>query len=208
MEESRALELMERAEVILHGHFVYTSGKHGHIYVNKDRVYLNPVICSELCYGIAEEFADRGIEIVVGPEKGGIILSQLVALHMSKMIGLDVQAAYAEKEGDRFVLKRGYDEAVCGKQVGVVEDILNTGGSARKTVGAVRGCGGTVVAVGALWNRGGVTTSMIGNIRDLAALVTKQYPAWDESEIPPDLAKIPINTNVGKGREYLEKRGL
>ncbi|MBI2030900.1 hypothetical protein HYT05_04730 [Candidatus Kaiserbacteria bacterium] len=183
MEESRALELMERAGVLLHGHFVYTSWKHGHVYVNKDRIYRNPIICSELCYGIAEELMDRGIEIIVGPEKGGIILSH-----------------------DGFVLKREYDEAVAGKQVGIVEDILNTGGSARKTVETVRRYGGHVVAVGALWNRGDVTAAMVGNVPELVSLVNKRFPAWDESEVPADLWKIPINTNVGKGKEYLARQ--
>ncbi|MBI5004148.1 phosphoribosyltransferase [Candidatus Kaiserbacteria bacterium] len=205
MEESRALELMERAGVLLYGHFVYTSGKHGHVYVNKDRIYLNPVICSELCYGLAEEFVDLGVEIVVGPEKGGIILSQLVALHMSELIGLDVQAAFAEKDGGGFILKRGYDEAMSGKKVAFVEDILNTGGSAEGGINAVRRCGGHVVAVGALWNRGGVTASMVGSVPLLTSLVNKPFEAWDESDMPDDLKKIPINTNVGKGKEYLAK---
>ena len=207
MEESRARELMERAGILLNGHFVYTSWKHGRQYLGKDRVFLNPVICSELCYGLAEAFTDMGIEIVVGAEKGGIIISQLVALHMSELIGLDVQAAFAEKDGDDLVFRRDYDLEIKGKNVLAVEDIINTGLTGGKLVTAVRQCGGHVVAVGALWNRGNSTRTTIGNVPQLTCLVSKPLDAWDESEIPPDLKKIPINTNVGKGREYLEKRG-
>ena len=44
----------------------------------------------------------------------------------------------------RFVLRRGYDHLVKGKQVLVVDDIVNTGHSIRQTIEAVRAAGGLV----------------------------------------------------------------
>jgi len=51
-------------------------------------------------------------------------------------------AVYAEKASEGgMALRRGYDRLVAGKRVVVVEDILNTGGSIRDAIAAVRGGG-------------------------------------------------------------------
>jgi len=53
----------------------------------------------------------------------------------------------------RMVINRGYEKLIPNKHVLVVEDILTTGQSARRTVKAVRSLGGNVVAVAAICNR-------------------------------------------------------
>ena len=52
------------------------------------------------------------------------------------------------------MLRRGYDEAVRGKRVLVVDDVVNTGLSVRETADAVRDAGGEVVTVACLCTRG------------------------------------------------------
>lgn len=104
-----------------------------------------------------------------------------------------------------FTIKRGQAKHIAGKtKVLVVEDILNTGGSAALTVKAVREAGGEVVAVGALVNRGGVTAEGLG-VPYLVSLLNVTMSAWDETECPlcPD---TPINTEVGHGKEFLARK--
>ncbi|KKU86195.1 MAG: Orotate phosphoribosyltransferase [Parcubacteria group bacterium GW2011_GWA2_47_9] len=131
MQEQEVLQILGKVgAVITNSHIVYASGKHGEAYVNKDAVYPHTKETSRLCRAIAEQFADDGVETVVAPAIGGVILSQWTAYHLSEITEREVFGVYAEKAegGDAFVIKRGYDKVVAGKNVLVVEDVLTTGG--------------------------------------------------------------------------------
>lgn len=209
MDEQKILNIFREANAIITGsHIVYTSGKHGSAYVNKDAIYPHIDKVSELCREIAKFFVDEEVEVVVGPEKGAIILSQWVAYHLSFswMTNREILAVYAEKEGDTFIIKRGYDKLVAGKNVLVVEDILTTGGSVKKVIEAVRAIGGNVVGLGALCNRGGITPEDISGVPKLFALVNVKLDAWDEADCQLCKDNAPINTDVGKGREFLARK--
>lgn len=196
--------------VITNRHFVYTSGMHGSAYINKDALYPHTQRTSDLCYDLAFHFYNHRekVEVVTAPAIGGVILSQWVAFHLSKLTKREVFGVYAEKafSGDGFVIKRGYDKLVEGKKTLVVEDILNTGGSAKQVVEATRDAGGIVVGLAALCNRGGVKPEDVGNPPELFALCDIKMEAWDEAECPLCARGVPINTEFGKGREYLARK--
>lgn len=215
--------LRELGAVLGDDHIVYTSGRHGSAYVNKDAVYPHTFTLAELCREMARRWADDQIEVVVAPAVGGVILSTWVAHALSVLTGKQVLSVYAEKETvgildpeglgrtcfaetGHFVLKRGYDKLVAGKRVLVVEDVLTTGGSVRKVVDAVRNCGGNVVGVMALCNRGNVTVDDVGGVPRLDELVDLTLESWAEEECPLCRDNIPINTTVGKGAEFLARR--
>ena len=198
--------LYEVGAVITNSHIVYTPGRHGTAYVNKDAVYPHTRITSALCLAIAEEFADRSVEAVIAPAVGGVILSQWTAHHLSEITKIEVLGVYAEKEGGIFVIKRGYDKLVTGRNVLVVEDVLTTGGSAKKVIEATRALGGNVVGLGVLCNRGGIMPQDVANPPDLFALVDVKLDSWAEEECPLCAEGVPINTEVGKGREFLARQ--
>ena len=192
--------LAETGAVITDSHVVYTSGRHGTAYVNKDAVYPHPEHVSTLCRMLADAAAADRPEVVCGPALGGIILSQWTAHHLGAL------AVYAEKlPGGGLALRRGYDRVVAGRRVLVVEDIVTTGGSVRQTVAAVRGAGGQVSMVTALCNRGGVTAADLG-IPAFSALVTLSLDSWEAASCPLCRDGVPVNTDVGKGREFLASR--
>lgn len=209
MNEQKVLSMLsEVGAVITDSHIVYTSGKHGSVYVNKDGIYPYTDKISDLCRAIAEQFADDDVEVVIGPAIGGVILSQRVAEHLSKITGREVLSVYAEKaeNNDIFVIKRGYDKLIAGKNVLAVEDVLTTGGSAKKVVEAVRALGGNIIGLGVLCNRGGITPQDVADPPKLFALVNVKLDAWDEADCPLCAQNVPINTDVGKGREYLSRK--
>src|SRR5947209_11247159 len=121
--------------IITDSHFVYTSGRHSSVYINKDALYLHTETISTLCQLMARPYNADQIDVVVGPVLGGIVLSQWVAHHLNaNRSSGETLAIYAEKEGDgpdkRFVFHRGYDRYIAGKNILVVEDVLTSGGSA------------------------------------------------------------------------------
>ena len=194
--------------VITESHIVYTSGLHGSQYVNKDALYPHTAETSLLCRVFAERFAKDQVDIVIAPALGGIILSQWTAHHLSEITGSEVLGIYAEKiEGSKdFVIKRGYDKLLANKRVLVLEDVLTTGGSVKKVIELVRTMGGNVVGLGVLFNRGGIRPEDVGNVPKLEALVSMELQAWEPANCPLCAQKVPINTSVGKGREFLAQQ--
>jgi len=188
-------------------HIVYTSGKHGSEYLNKDEIYTDTEATDELCQYLAEHFKNRKVETVIAPVQGGIKLSHGVALHLTRMTGQKVLSVYADKEGDNLVIKRGYGKYITGKRVLVVDDVFTTGGSVSKTIKAVRDLKGEIIGVGGLCNRGGVKAEDLGEgIQGFFTLVNVQMVAFEEEECPFCKDGIPVYTEVGKGKDYLAKK--
>lgn len=201
-----SLKLFEQCSAILtNNHFVYTSGKHGANYVNKDAVYPHTAIISALCQQIAEQ-CPQNIDVVAGPTVGAVIISQWVAHYLSQKQGRDILAVFAEENPDKTrVFRRGYDKLIAGKQVLIVEDILTTGGSVKAVVAAVKNLGGTVAGIFALCNRGQVISAMVGDV-PLQSLVQLQFEMWDAAACPLCAKGVPVNTQIGKGKEFVKNQ--
>lgn len=240
MNREETLKILNRVGAVVTGsNIVYTSGLHGSVYVNKDALFPHDTETSLLCDEIAWQFRDDGVEVVVAPAIGGVILSRRISHRLTKLTGRWVPGVYAEREevlirrveadiidtattsdgkpitlrrGDeivvkksRFVLKRGYGKLVAGKKALVVEDVLTTGGSAKKVVEATRAFGGEVIGVGVLCNRGGVTPKDLADVPKLFALVNLTLDAYDEADCPLCRDGVPMNTEVGKGKDWLAR---
>jgi orotate phosphoribosyltransferase len=198
--------LEDHHALVTHTHVVFTSGRHGDTYINKDAIYLDTAGVSRLCEGIAMEFSGSQIDVVAAPAVGGVALAQWTAHHLSQRISPPVLAVYAEKQPDRsFAFRRGYDAILEERRVLVVEDVLTTGASVRAVVEAARACSGNVVGVAAICNRGRVTAADVGSPERFIALAELPLDSWDEASCPLCAQGVPVNTSVGKGREFLAR---
>lgn len=244
------LKMLVNLGALLKGHFVYTSDRHGEDYFNKDGVYVYPKKISQLCYEIAKSVVKKGIhvDVVIGPTIGGVIMSHLVASHLSELTGKEVLSVYAERgeqsifkavretvlniidsvfsgtveiinlninlfkdeslvvKKKSFVIKRGYEKLIKGKDVLVVEDVITTGGSVKEVIRAVRKNDGNVVCLTALWNRGGVTSEDVGNPPDFFSLIELELDSYSKEECPLCVKNVPINEEVGKGKEFMSRK--
>ncbi len=190
--------------ILTNGHFVYTNDEHGDTYVDKDRLSRNPIAISMLAASIASDLKKLRIQVVVAPALGAIVLGHWTAYHLSSLSGYVVESIIAAKENGSFVLRPNEPGIVSGKRVLVVEDVLRTGKSARDVVDLVRREGGEVLGLAAIANRGKVTLKDVGNVPMLHALVELNMSAWDPKVYCPLCEKdVPINTNAGKGAEFL-----
>lgn len=200
--------LKETGALITDNHFVYTSGKHGSIYINKDAIYPHTEKTSEVGKLLAEKAKDMNIDVVVGPMIGGIILAQWSAYHLSRIGGKEVLGVYTEKdiENNQVFGRRGYDKLVIGKNILIVEDLTTTGGSVRKVVETIKAAGGTVVSVGVMIDRSdnGMTEEIIGApFFTLGRLTTEVFEMKD---CPLCKNNIPVNVKVGHGKKFLEQK--
>lgn len=211
MDEHEVFKLLAQVGAILtDGHFVYTSGKHGSAYVDKDAIWPRTTVASQLGRAMAQRFSDDRIDVVLAPAIGGIPFGQWTAFHLSALTGREVLAVYAEPGTiigrKSFELRRGFDRLVRNQQVLVVEDVLTTGHSARMVVDAARREDGIVVGVGVVCNRGGVTAADLDDVPHLAALVNLSLEAWDPDACLLCQESVPINLEVGHGRKFLDRQ--
>jgi orotate phosphoribosyltransferase len=208
MDNTNVVDILKSVgAVITDNHFVYTSGKHGSVYVNKDAVYPHTEKTSQIGKLFAEKYKDMDIDVVAAPALGGIILSQWTAYHLSQLKGKEVLGVYTEKGPDKsMIFTRGYDKLVKGKNVLVIEDLTTTGGSVKKVVDTVRATGGNVVAVCVMVNRDpvNVNSETIGAPFD--ALGILKASAFDEVDCEMCKTGVPVNTDVGHGKKYLEAK--
>jgi orotate phosphoribosyltransferase len=207
MTEAEVLEVLQKVGAFRSGHFVFTSGLHADTYVNKDALYPYTAETARLCASMAERFKDAGVEVVIGPAIAAAILAQWTAHRLSELGGKEIYSAYADKDGQGgFIIKRGYDKLIAGKKTLVVEDLTTTGGSIKKVVEAARGVGADVVGAIAICNRGNVQAEAVGNPPRFESLVNLHLEQWPEAECVLCERGIPVNTDVGHGREFIARK--
>lgn len=105
-----------------------------------------------------------------------------------------------------FVLGRGQDQLINGLDFVAVDDVATTGGSILMTGNAGVAAGGNLKASEVLCNRNNVTREMVGNPPYFGALFELDIPVYPENNCKLCEGGIPINTDFGKGKAFLERK--
>ncbi len=138
--------ILEKAEVLLNGHFILTSGKHSKQYMQCAKISQYPEYNGKVASCLVEKFKAFEFDAVIAPAVGGIVFGYEVARQF------EVKNLFAERENGKMTLRRGF-EIKKGQKFLVVEDVVTTGGSVKEVMEVVRQHGGEVVGVGVLVDR-------------------------------------------------------
>jgi orotate phosphoribosyltransferase len=174
LSQEAVLDIFKESGALLEGHFLLTSGRHSRQYMQCAKVLQYPHHAARLGEALAQAFKDQGIEVVIGPAMGGI----LVAHEVGKALG--TKALFTERENGVMKLRRGF-ELKPGEKVLVVEDVITTGGSVREVIEVVKESGAVPVGVGVLVNRSG------GNVDfgvPLASLLEIEIQSYEPETCP------------------------
>lgn len=144
--QDQALDFFRKAEALLSGHFLLTSGKHSASYFQCAKVLQYPDYTRDICKNISEFFKSGSIDGVIAPAMGGIIVGYEVARQ------LDKKFIFTEREDNVFTLRRGF-EINPGERYLVCEDVVTTGGSVAEVINIVKKAGAQVAGVGFLVDR-------------------------------------------------------
>lgn len=108
---------------------------------------------------IADQYRDKGIELVIGPEARGFVIGAPVAFSLGagfipvrkpgKLPGETVRHEYSLEYG-KDILEIHQDAIVPGQRVLIIDDLLATGGTILATIALVEKLGGVVAGVGFL----------------------------------------------------------
>jgi orotate phosphoribosyltransferase len=176
------LDRFRHVGALLEGHFRLTSGLHSTGYLQCALVLQHPVQAEACGRGIAERMQRLGIQTVLSPALGGIVIGQEVAR------ALGVRAIFAERQDGALTLRRGFALSA-GERVLVVEDVVTTGGSTRETIDVARAAGAEVVGAAAIIDRSG------GHQRldvPFEALASVSLPTYEASVCPMCAAGQPV----------------
>ena len=172
MTEKEVLEIYERTGGLLRGHFLLSSGLHSDTYLQSALVLQHPTHAEALCRELAKPFKGDGVQVVMAPAIGGILVAHEVAR------ALGARALFTEREDGMMRLRRGFSLAP-GERCLVVEDVITTGGSTREVIKVVEDGKGTLVGVGALIDRSGGTATFPVKKAALATLTVPTYKPED-----------------------------
>jgi len=185
MTEEEVLSEFRASEALLEGHFKLSSGRHSAFYLQCARVLMDPMRASRLAAALAAKLPRdlRGsVDKVVSPAMGGIIIGH----EMGRALGKE--AIFLERPEGKFHFRRGFrlDE---GDKVLVVEDVVTTGLSSKEAMVSVREAGGEVVGLASIVDRTGGDAEFDVPFH---ALIEITFPTYGESEVPGDMAAIPV----------------
>jgi orotate phosphoribosyltransferase len=177
------LDEFRDAGALLEGHFILSSGLRSPVFLQKMRIFEDPVrterVCSALGRLIRESFGE--VDMVVSPAIGGIIPGYETAR------ALGCKAVFVEREDGAFQLRRGF-EIPQGARVVMVEDIVTTGLSSRECIAAIQKHPGTLVGAACIVDRSNGKADVGVPLISLTRLDVPAYPA---DQLPPELAAIP-----------------
>ncbi|WP_435418139.1 orotate phosphoribosyltransferase [Parerythrobacter aurantius] len=185
MTEEDVLSEFRASEALLEGHFKLSSGRHSAYYLQCARVLMNPQRASRLAIALAQKLPRdlrAQVDVVVSPAMGGLIIGH----EMGR--ALDRDAMFLERPEGVFHLRRGF-RLEPGARVLMVEDVVTTGLSSREAIEAVRVAGGEVLAEVALVDRSAGQVDLGVPFYPLVAI---NFPTYAESEVPAELAAVPI----------------
>lgn len=184
MIREEVLTIFKKSGAMLEGHFLLSSGRHSDVYFEKFTLLRQPPYVEKLCRMMADDFREDGVELVVGPTTGGMLLAYEVA----KQLGTDSIYAEAGADGDSRIFKRGFSIDP-ETRVLIVDDIFTTGRSLREVILLCESYQAEIIGLGEIMDRSG------GDIKfdyPLKALTTVSAKSWDVSDCPLCAKNIPL----------------
>jgi len=181
MTHEEALSLFRQTGALLEGHFILRSGLHSRQFFQCALALQQMPLVERFGAALAAKVRSLGIETVIAPAIGGLVIGQEVARQ------LGCRFIFAEKENGVLVLRRGF-RIKPGERCLVVEDVVTQGGRALETVQIVQGLQGHVAGVAMVVDRSDGTLDLGV---PLFPLIRLEVETFDPQQLPPDLAAIP-----------------
>lgn len=140
------LELLEKTEGVLHGHFCLTSGLHSNIYFQCAKLYQYPDVTEKIGQLIAEQLKDIEFDTIVAPAVGAVIIGYETAKQCKK------RNLFVERKDGEMQLRRGYKLSK-GERIVIIEDVITTARTIKETIEAVKEFDVEIAAVGCIVDR-------------------------------------------------------
>ena len=167
---SNVLELLEKTQGLLKGHFCLTSGLHSDEYFQCAKLYQYPEYTEQIGKMLAEKLKDIEFDTVVAPAIGAVIFGYEVAKQAKK------RNLFVERKDGVMMLRRGYSLKK-GERVVIIEDVITTARTIYETIDALKEFDVEICAVGCIVDRTCGKTGL--NIHSLVQVEPVTYSSED-----------------------------
>ena len=174
---ARVEQLFEESGAYRQGHFKLKSGRHGDRYLEKFQVLQWPERVTEICGLMAaaarEAAGPSGIDVVVGPTTGGVLLAYEVAKQLG-VRGFFAESVTDADGGSHREFRRGF-RIEPGERVALVDDVVTTGASLLEMIPVIEASGGELAASVVLVDRSGALDALTSPTTGRAY---QAHPLW------------------------------
>ena len=177
---NEVLEILEKTQGLLKGHFCLTSGLHSDEYFQCAKLYQYPEYTEKLGKMLAEQLKDVEFDTIIAPAVGAVIIGYETAKQAKK------RNLFVERKDGEMALRRGYKLAK-GERVVIIEDVITTARTIKETISAIEEFEPEVVAVGCIVDRSCGRTGL-----NIISLVQATPQTFEPDNCPLCKAGIPI----------------
>ncbi len=175
--------MLDKANALLSGHFLLSSGLHSGQYLQCALLLRYPDFAETLCKRLAKKFRRDKIDLVIGPAYGGII----VAYELARALG--VRAIFTERKDGIMQLRRGFNIEK-GERALIAEDVITTGRSVKDVIKAIKPYKPEIAGVAALIDRS-AKSNVFGKV-PLESLKRIKIKTYTQERCPLCKLKIPL----------------
>ena len=183
------------------GHFLLESGHHGSLWLELEKLCLDPRRVQPLAAELAKRLSKRTVEVVCGPLVEGAFVGLMVASELNVAFAYSERFAQPTKDG---LFPAGYRipdalrSSLRQRRAVIVNDVINAGSAVRGTFAALEECRATVVGIGALLVLG-TAASEFASAKGvvLETVATLPNDLWPPSQCPLCAAGVPLEDVAG-----------
>ena len=181
MSDKDFTKIFEDTNALMYGHFILSSGMRSDTYFQCAKVLQYPKYLMMFSEILCNHFKSFGIEKVVSPAMGGIVLGTEVGRQ------LDVNTIFCERFKGKMELRRGFSIKE-GEKILIIEDVLSTGGALKEVINVINNHGGNVVGIGVVVDR---SSSNIDLHQEFFSITKQVANIFDPDNLPDSLKNIP-----------------
>ena len=183
----KSLNILKKADALLEGHFILSSGLHSSKYIQCAKLLSYPVLAEKICKSLANKIKKKykKIDLILAPAMGGVIIGYEIGKLLKK------ETIFCERVNGKFVLRRGFNIKKRSKVL-IIEDVITTGKSSLECVKLIKKAKATLLGFASIIDRS--TKKSLKIKTDITAHLKIDVPTFSEKQLPNSLKLIPITT--------------
>lgn len=183
---------LQQTSIAHTGHFLYESGHHGDIWLELEKIVLDPKELLNWVQELAKQIEPNALDFICGPALGGAFVAQLLAFE------LDCGFIYSERSvlvdsTVKYSIPTPIKPLLNTKRVLIVDDAINAGSAALGTMASLTECGASLVGIASLITTGQTAFNIaLEHHIPYYTLLTIERNLWLPSECPLCMQSLPI----------------
>jgi orotate phosphoribosyltransferase len=170
------------------GHFRFESGHHGNLWLDLDLLFLRPKDIQPFVVELAHMISFFEVDAVCGPMVGGALIAQTIASSLGTEFYYTERVLPQHSNGlyaATYQLPHHLRKTIGGKNVAILDDVINAGSASRGTLAELQALGAKTVVIASLLVLGDIGQTYFSQ-RNIPIRSISQLPnqLWSPEDCP------------------------